>query len=33
MDLTLGFGSGNTAMAAWSQGTPTEMVMGAVFRP
>jgi hypothetical protein len=32
MDLTLGFGSGNTAMAAWSQGTPSEMVMGAVFK-
>jgi hypothetical protein len=31
MDLTLGFGPGKTAMAAWSQGTFTETLMGAVF--
>lgn len=32
MDLTLGFGPGKTAMAAWSEGTFTETVMGAVFK-
>jgi hypothetical protein len=32
MDLTLGFGPGKTAMAAWSEGTFTETLMGAVFK-
>lgn len=32
MDLTLGFGPGKTAMAAWSEGTFTETVMGAAFK-
>jgi hypothetical protein len=33
MDLTLGFGPSGSAMAAWSEGTFTETVMGAVFKP
>jgi hypothetical protein len=32
MDLTLGFGPSG-ALAAWSEGTFTETVMGAVFKP
>jgi hypothetical protein len=32
MDLTLAFGPGKTALAAWSQGTFTETVMGALFK-
>ena len=32
MDLTLGFGPPG-ALAAWSEGTFTETVMGAVFKP
>jgi len=31
-DLTVGFGTDNTAIAAWTQGTFAETVMGAVFR-
>jgi len=31
-DLTITFGSGNAAIAAWTQGTFTETVMGAVFK-
>ncbi|MGZ4230361.1 MAG: hypothetical protein ACXVEW_09300 [Solirubrobacteraceae bacterium] len=33
MDLTLGFEPSGSAMAAWSEGTFTETVMGAVFKP
>jgi hypothetical protein len=33
MDLTLGFGPSGSGMAAWSEGTFTETVMGAVFKP
>lgn len=31
-DLTIGFGTDNTAIAAWTQGTFAETVMGAVFK-
>jgi hypothetical protein len=33
MDLTLGFDTSGNAMAAWSEGTFTETVMGAKFKP
>jgi hypothetical protein len=33
MDLTLGFGASGSGMAAWSEGTFTETVMGALFKP
>jgi len=33
MDLTLGFGPSGSGMAAWSEGTFTETVMGAIFKP
>ena len=33
MDLTLGFGPSGSGMAAWSEGTFTETVMGALFKP
>jgi hypothetical protein len=32
-DLTLGFGRANTALAAWTQGTFAQSVMGAQFKP
>jgi hypothetical protein len=32
-DLTVGFGPTNSAVAAWSQGTFTETVMAAAFKP
>jgi hypothetical protein len=31
-DLTIGFGAGNAALAAWTQGTLNQSVMGAAFK-